>query len=128
MAELEARLLIRNEENKGLAENAAEGDQAEQDEKFGIQAFMERQKEIISKMKQENSKRQEEAIAQMRSELCELETKHAAEIANIELTNQKQEKIQIEKETQLKRSMNLVVSLQNHVRELLLLKLTNFET
>jgi hypothetical protein len=36
MAELEARLLIRNEENKGLAENAAEGDQAEQDEKFGI--------------------------------------------------------------------------------------------
>ena len=57
MAELEARLLIRNVKNKVLAENAVEGDQAEQDEKFGIQAFMERQKEIISKMKQENSRR-----------------------------------------------------------------------
>jgi hypothetical protein len=49
---------------------------------------MERQKEIISKMKQENSRRQEEAIAQMKDELKELETKHAVEIASLELSKQ----------------------------------------
>lgn len=45
---------------------------------------MERQKEIISKMKQENSRRQEEAIAKIKNELKELETRHAVEKASLE--------------------------------------------
>jgi hypothetical protein len=48
---------------------------------------MERQKEIISKMKQENSRRQEETIAQMKNELKELETRHAVEMASLKSSN-----------------------------------------
>jgi len=48
---------------------------------------MERQKEIISKMKQENSRRQEETIAKMKNELKELETRHAVEMASLESSN-----------------------------------------
>ena len=69
-------------------EGTAAGEGTTDEEGFNVKEFMERQKEIISKIKQENIKRQEAAANQMKADLHMLETSHATEMAALQQTHE----------------------------------------
>lgn len=93
VAELEARLLSRKAEANDPSDAAKAEEEGAVDQGFNVQTFMERQKEIISKIKQENSKRQEAALNQMQADIQAIETKHATEMAAIKHAHEEQTNI-----------------------------------